>query len=499
MKLVFNHSKEQIQTLTTNLVPKKARFDTLEGKQYLVVPMVILAEGVHAGSGGPLYYPPEELSKTPQAWNYKPIVVYHPEMNGEGISACDPSVINARKVGVMMGTTWDKGRLKSEAWIDPERANLVDERIMAAIEKNEMMELSTGVFVDVDQEPGEWKKEPYIGIARNYRPDHLALLPDKIGACSIEDGAGFLRNQSNRVNDAISEVLRKLLSNELSHDAIRTDLQKALHQRFPSAPDGLSMVWIENVYSNFLIYEKDRQLFRIDYTTPNDMGVKLSEDAPVEVKRVIEYRTLDGTFVGNQNRGEGENMNKKELINAIISNAKSGFKTEDEKKLDALSEPQLQIIVNGLKEPEVPKPAPVAPPAPAPAPAPAPVANEDKVVPIPVTPPKPVTAQDYVQSAPKEIQEMLRNGLDMLNEEKAKLVEAILANVQNEFSKEDLSSRPLGELRRMARLAAPAHQENHTQSRSNYAGQGHVPTGNREEETPLVMPVMDFDRKTATR
>lgn len=445
------------------------------------MPMVILAEGVHAGSGGPLYYPPEELSKTPQAWNYKPIVVYHPEMNGEGISACDPNVINCRKVGVMMSTTWDKGRLRSEAWIDPERANLVDERIMAAIEKNEMMELSTGVFVDLDQEPGEWKGEKYIGIARNYRPDHLALLPDKIGACSIKDGAGFLRNQKQ--------------------DAIREELSKVLIGRFPSNLGNLSAPEIDNVYSNFFVYELDSKLFRLGYTS-NETGVKLSEDAPVEVKRVIEYRTLDGTFVGNQNRGD--QMNKKELINSIITNAKSGFKKEDEAKLDALSEDQLKLIANAATE--LANPKPVTPPAPAPvtppaAPAPAPVVNEDKVVPIPApsAPPKPVTAQDYVQSAPKEIQEMLRNGLDMLNEEKAKLVEAIMANAQNEFSKEELSSRPLGELRRMARLAAPAHQENHTQSRSNYAGQGHVPTGNREEETPLVMPVMDFDRKTATR
>ena len=120
--------------------------------------MVILTEGVHNGSDGPLLYPKEELSKTPVIWNHKPVVVYHPEMNGQGVSACDPDIITNRKVGVMMNTRFEKGRLKSEAWIETDRANAVDDRIMEAIEKNVMMELSTGVFVDCEAAEGKWKE-----------------------------------------------------------------------------------------------------------------------------------------------------------------------------------------------------------------------------------------------------------------------------------------------------------------------------------------------------
>lgn len=31
-------------------------------------------------------------------------------------------------------------------------------------------------------------------VARNHRPDHLAILPDQVGACSLADGAGLIRN-----------------------------------------------------------------------------------------------------------------------------------------------------------------------------------------------------------------------------------------------------------------------------------------------------------------
>src|SRR6266480_3777490 len=116
--------------LTCNLLPSGCRYDQLEGRDYVVVPMVMLTEGVHKGSHGSLYYPKEELSKTPVVWNHKPIVVYHPTMNGEGISACDPTIINSRKVGLMMNTKFEGGKLKSEAWIEKVRANAVDERIM---------------------------------------------------------------------------------------------------------------------------------------------------------------------------------------------------------------------------------------------------------------------------------------------------------------------------------------------------------------------------------
>lgn len=188
---------ESVRTeIVFNLRPKLTRNETLEGRAYKVVPMVMLTEGVHRGSSGALLYPADELGKTPQVWNMKPIVVNHPEGNGVGLSACDPEVAENYKVGMIMNTRFDDlGRLCAEAWIEEHRADKVDDRVMEAINNQEMMELSTGVFVDREGEPGEFEGEAYDAIARNYRPDHLAILPDKKGACSIADGAGFIRNQ----------------------------------------------------------------------------------------------------------------------------------------------------------------------------------------------------------------------------------------------------------------------------------------------------------------
>ena len=57
--------------------------------------------------------------------------------------------------------------------------------------------MSTGLYVDRDETPGTCPKSgrPYDAVARNYRPDHLAILPDQRGACSNEDGCGIVMNE----------------------------------------------------------------------------------------------------------------------------------------------------------------------------------------------------------------------------------------------------------------------------------------------------------------
>jgi len=491
----------------------------MEERNYLVVPMIILTEGVHAGSDGPMLYPKEELAKTPVIWNHKPVVVYHPEMNGQGISACNPSVITNRKVGVMMNTKFEKGKLKSEAWIEVDRANKVDERIMAAIEANQMMELSTGVFVDMEETEGDWKGESYKGIARNYRPDHLALLPDKIGACSIKDGAGFLRNQEEErslVRSVFAKVMRDLglSENELSHSNIADSLREALRKKFNATAENGPMLWVNDVYDDFVIYELGGKLFRLGYSAA-DTGVTLNKEDPVSVVRVTEYRTVEGAFVGNQDQDQDQNqnqkkktMNKKELVDSIIT-SNVGWKEEDREALMELTEKQLEAIgtlhkemptVNfklGEKDAQgkysvVVKNAPAATPPPAPKKGEAKkseAATHNEEEPKPAPAPKVISLQDYIQAAPPEVQAVLNNSLQVYDEEKAKLVESIVANKNNPFSKEDLANRPLGELRSLARLAGVTST---ARPPANYAGQGYVPENNTETEEALAVPAMNF-------
>ena len=419
-------------TVTMNLSPM-IRHDTLEGRAYIVVPMVMLTEGVHNGSNGPLFYPGAELAKTPAVWNHKPIIVYHP---ASGMSGCDPDVLNNRKIGLILNTKYVGNKLHAEAWLEIDRIKTVDERILTALEAGEMVELSTGLFTDNESIDGEFDGEAYNAIARNYRPDHLAILPDKKGACSIDDGAGLLR------------------LNEASFSRVREQLWSALKNAFGIDAD----VWVEDIFGGFFIYSKDGKLFKQDYTSTDVESTFVGE--PVEVIRVTEYRTTDGVFVGNAERIQ--NMDKKKFIDGLIKN--SEWTEEDRTLLMGMTEPQLKRLeVEAPKTNADPKPKtiPTTPPKADP------IKNAD---PAPKVEPKkdaPITADAYIANAPEGIRDMLSSGLATHNQQKLDVATAIAANERNVFTPEQLAAKSLGELQAIAALLPPAEN-----AAPNYGGAG---------------------------
>jgi len=370
----FRENEMIFQKVVTNFTGN-VRNDTMEGRDFLVAPMIMMVEGVHEGSEGPLYYPATELQKTPAIWNHKPVVVYHPQERGQGVSACDPDILTNRKVGVIMNTTFEDGKLKAEAWLEVDRMNKVDERIATAIENNETMELSTGLFTDNEEVEGEWNGESYIAIARNYRPDHLALLPDIKGACSIEDGAGFLRlneegdfvmNPAPDVTEKYIRIRQKSpgLFKEGSFRTITVSSSKGIKavagrlKKPPKGQEGSLVIqtflfdkkkwttarakaWVKdhkptsNEMSHGNIRSLLNSLLRVDndelwveevyddffiyehagtYYKQNYKEEKDSvsfEGEKEEVTKVTEYRTKSGSFIGNENNND---FSRKEKI-----------------------------------------------------------------------------------------------------------------------------------------------------------------------------------------
>jgi hypothetical protein len=478
-----------LQHITANLRGDLVRNDKMEGRDFIVVPMVMMVEGVHEGSQGPLYYPADELGKTPQVWNHKPVVVYHPTINGEGVSACDPDIITSHKIGVIMNTKFDDlGRLTAEAWIEEKRADAVDKRIMKAIRNKKVMELSTGLFTDNEETVGEFNGEKYELIARNYRPDHLAVLPDQTGACSVKDGAGFIRNQASRMivmnakvdnatnakleqaSKVIFATLNSLGLLEASHETVRSLLSSALIKAYPAKSGKDSCCygpWIEAVYDDFFIYCQDGKLFKLGYSA-TDTAVKL-EGEPSEVVRVTEYRTVSGAFVGNDashNHNPNPTMDKTQKVNALIGNKASGFTEADRPFLTALDDARLDAFVANAA---TKAPAAAAPAAPAAEPA-KPAVNAE-----PAKPAAPaLNAED---------QAALDYGKRQLTANKGRLVKVILANKQNKFTEAALNAKGIEELELLAELAGSKP--------ADYSGLGEVaePVANAaNEEEPLGLP-----------
>lgn len=178
------------------------------GRKHIVVPVVMMVEGVHSGSAGAILHEAGELAKYPAAWNGIPVVVGHPEDNGTPISANIPDVLEQKIVGRVYNTRFEgngKNRLVAEAWLDEERLAEISPAALQYIRQKKPIDVSVGVFSDDEPIQGRWKNEEFIGIARNYRPDHLALLPNGRGACGWEDGCGVRINEEGGKMDVKQE------------------------------------------------------------------------------------------------------------------------------------------------------------------------------------------------------------------------------------------------------------------------------------------------------
>lgn len=175
----------------------QVRRATLNGRDHLVAPLTMIVPGVLPGSQGPLYYPPEEISRDPAIWNHVPLTVGHPYQNGQPTSARRADVLNRQSIGVVLDARIENGKLRANGYFDIEATRRIEPRILEDLQRGRPIELSTGLFTDNHPAPmgASFNGRGYSHIARNYRPDHLAILVDQKGACSIQDGCGVLVNQ----------------------------------------------------------------------------------------------------------------------------------------------------------------------------------------------------------------------------------------------------------------------------------------------------------------
>jgi len=166
-----------------------------QGKKHLVIPVVMMTEGVHNGSHGAMYHSIDELGKFPGAWNGIPVSIQHPTTEyGAAVSANSPDIIDGAVVGRVYNTRVEKNKLKAEAWLDIDRLKQISPLAAAYLDNKQPLEVSLGMFTQDIAQSGEWQGEFYSAVATNHRPDHLALLPGGSGACSWLDGCGVRTN-----------------------------------------------------------------------------------------------------------------------------------------------------------------------------------------------------------------------------------------------------------------------------------------------------------------
>lgn len=382
------------------------RYQTLKGKRYLTVPMVMLTEGVHEGNAtvtsgadrgkrrkGGVLYAGQEIAKSATVWNMKPVIVYHPKGKGpDGVplSGTDVSVLEETQVGFVMNSKWDASakKLRGEAWLDEDELRKVAPKVLDNIKKGRPTEVSTGLSMDVEDEDGEFGGSKYSMVAMHFRPDHLAVLPTGVGACSVDKGAGLCVMNAGGVTEAeddpLADALAKsvehalkavggvMVENELSFSDVHRQLQEQLGSKY--GEKGKSWYgYIVDVYPDYCVFVQPgsgpSRYMAQKYTT-SDTAVALN-GAAVEVTPVRQYQTDGGqVFAANESPVPDPvletSMNRKAFETYLIENC--GYTAEelagksDDEVLKLKPKAATATVTNSTPPPVVGAP-PVTPPA----------------------------------------------------------------------------------------------------------------------------------------
>lgn len=168
------------------------RMEMKGGKEFIVVPGVPLREGVM----NTYLMPASTIQKSLDKWNGTAISIGHPKLNGGSVQVPNPDVAI---IGNFYNPNWDESRkrMTGEYWIDMAEAmkHAQGRNIIDGIKGNKVLETSTGYWADELAIAGNFAGRDYATIHDNILSDHIAILTDAIGACSIRDGCGVNLNQ----------------------------------------------------------------------------------------------------------------------------------------------------------------------------------------------------------------------------------------------------------------------------------------------------------------
>ena len=365
-------SIERRLCIATALTVPPARL-TLNNREYLTAPAVLIVQGVLNGG----YIDASELH--PTDWNNVPIVMNHPtNAHGQPMSARTPEVLATSGVGYLyharLGTGSRQGHtvssLQAELWLDVAQVLSVGGeavQAMTMLEAQSPLELSTGFYSYADETPGSFYGVSYREVHHEIRPDHLALLPNGVGACNwAEDGCGAprLHEQCTCLKETRMEHLparacpsvraggwRGFVSTlktfvhhaeaDLATNQTDADTREALYGALAREMGvDVTPVFIDSLdmEAQTFTYRQGERLLQRSWTETDGM-VALTPDVQ-DVQRATTYTPVTQA----QQEVPMATEAVKRRVSQLISNTRTAWQEDDRPQLEAMSEVQLQRL-----------------------------------------------------------------------------------------------------------------------------------------------------------
>lgn len=215
--------------IAAQILAASAERKTEDGQQYLVVPVVAIREQVISTDLGQHFVPANVISAAAPSWNDQPLTINHPPRE----LAFDDMLtwISEHAVGKLRYARFDpeKKQLTAEAWIKIEAAT---QAIVDQIEAGETMNVSIGCLSQIAPNVGQFNGRDYQGVMQSMFPNHLALLPNDTGACSLDDGCGLAvaaaAPQQFHAGSRIAAIISKILADKSTDEDTRASLRKRM-------------------------------------------------------------------------------------------------------------------------------------------------------------------------------------------------------------------------------------------------------------------------------
>lgn len=492
---------------TAPQVDYEPRIEQRGGRTYTVVPVVMMVEGVHSGSAGPILHLPENFSQNVSQWNGVPATVGHPQENGEYVlaSEADP---DQWIVGFVDNAHMEDNKLKAEVWIDQQRALATNPEVLNYITEGKPLDVSTGLISRDLQKQGQHNGEQYEAITVEYQADHLALLPGDMGACSWADGCGIRTNKHKEATNEMSKLTEHLQAlktgirsaavgvSNFAEDTLQVlemgfiELSSTVQRQLDRLDSEAKMHFLKEMYNDHFVYEvRDRdagtaRYYKQEYDVENN-EVAFTGD-PTEVRRDVNYVPVQAnTAVGedcgcggkmkrtkfNTNQNDTEetmSQNKQELptadvmdkVSSLVNNERTRFTKDDRDWLLKLNEAQLtKLEPTEAPEPEVTREQALQALE-------ADLSNAEKLKGI----------------LPESTRKQFETGMTAYNDKREKLVKSIQANTEEgTWPEDELKDMSINMLERIAKSVQPTDY-------SGLGAGGHITNNGAAEEGEVLLP-----------
>lgn len=439
------------------------RTETYLGRQWTVVPVVALVEGViHAmNASDPELVKYETFSKFPEGWNGRPVFVGHPMKNGRPIPGNTPDTLEALSIGQVFNASIKKSKLVMEAWIDNERAAAVPDgpALLERVTAGDPIEISIGAFVDFEGPGGEYNGKEYADEWTSITPEHLALLPEgTTGACSRDMGCGVraAKAKGDEMPEPKKGLMQRIMgmvrSLQQPEDMSDNDVRRVLSEAVRKV-DSRSL-YVEAIYDDYFVYcvydynnGETEGYYKRTFTIGANGEATLGDAAEVEPVLTYEPTVAAAPAVIPPVAASGTPCTCKDKtpITAddivkieVVANKEKNMKKEDVlTKLDGATPEQLEAIGKVFEPAVVATPAVVAEPAVAAA----------------VKPVVAKTEAEILALASPEMRDALTEGFRVGKERKAVSIKTLQDSGRCDLTAEQLGAKSQGELDSLVKLA----------------------------------------------